>query len=132
MFHSGTVFLWLYWPSFNGAVVPEDQQYRAVINTYISLAACCVAAFACSAMFNSENKLEMVKKCAQTNLIFYNCSHPSKVHVQNATLAGGVAMGTSANLMVAPFVAAIIGAVAGIISTGGYKYLQVQYFLKAM
>lgn len=34
-------------------------------------------------------------------------------------------MGTAANLMVAPFGAAIIGGVAGIISTAGFKYLQV-------
>eukprot|EP00946_MAST-07B_sp_MAST-7B-sp1_P005013 g5013.t1 len=29
----GTVFLWMFWPSFNGALATEDQQYRVVINT---------------------------------------------------------------------------------------------------
>ena len=60
MLHSGTVFLWLYWPSFNSALAPGDDQHRAVINTYLALAACCVVAFAISALVSDENKFDMV------------------------------------------------------------------------
>lgn len=46
------------------------------------------------------------------------------VHIQNATLAGGVAIGTSANMMVSPVGALTVGVLAGIISTLGYQKLQ--------
>lgn len=44
--------------------------------------------------------------------------------MQNATLAGAIAIGSSANLMVQPFGAIIIGSIAGIVSVIGYRYLQ--------
>ncbi|PNF40087.1 Ammonium transporter Rh type B, partial [Cryptotermes secundus] len=55
----GTVFLWLFWPSFNSALVDGDDQHRAVINTYLSLTACCVTAFAISSMVSEEKKFDM-------------------------------------------------------------------------
>ena len=57
---TGTVFLWLFWPSFNSALAPGDDQHRAVINTYLALASCCVATFAISALINRRGKLDMV------------------------------------------------------------------------
>lgn len=45
------------------------------------------------------------------------------MHVQNATLAGGVAIGTTASILAEPHSAIIVGAVAGTISVLGYKYL---------
>jgi ammonium transporter Rh len=100
----GTIFLWVYWPSFNGGLALGDQRHRAVLNTYISLAACCLVSYAVSALLNHENKFDMV-------------------HIQNSTLAGGVAIGTSANLMIQPFGALIVGSIAGLISVVGYKYI---------
>ena len=44
---------------------------------------------------------------------------------QNASLAGGVAMGAIANFMVQPYAAIIIGSIAGLISCWGYRVLQV-------
>ncbi len=52
-----------------------------------------------------------------------------KVHVQNATLAGGVAMGTTADMVLQPFVPLVIGSIAAIVSVLGYKFLTVIFTL---
>ena len=43
----GTLFLFLYWPSFNGGLLDSatNQQERALVNTVISLAGSCMATF---------------------------------------------------------------------------------------
>ena len=57
----GTIFLWMFWPSFNaGAAAPGDAQQRAVINTYYSLCSCVMAAFAFSALVTPSKKFSMV------------------------------------------------------------------------
>ena len=48
-----------------------------------------------------------------------------KSDIQNATLAGGVAVGASANLLVNPWGAILIGMIGGIISVLGYTYVTV-------
>ncbi|XP_048584774.1 ammonium transporter Rh type B isoform X2 [Nematostella vectensis] len=102
----GTLFLWLFWPSFNSILVAPDYvaQHRAVINTYYSLAAACVVTFALSPLFQKGYKLNMV-------------------HIQNATLAGGVAIGTASNMVIYPWGALLVGSISGTISTLGYAYL---------
>ncbi|KAM6915541.1 ammonium transporter Rh type A [Xenentodon cancila] len=102
----GTVFLWMFWPSFNSAIADEGQsQLNAVVNTYLSLAACVLSAYAISSLVEHKGKLDMV-------------------HIQNATLAGGVAVGTCADMSIEPFGAMVIGLIAGIISTLGFKFLS--------
>ncbi|XP_076873765.1 ammonium transporter Rh type A [Brachyhypopomus gauderio] len=101
----GTVFLWMFWPSFNSAIAETKQeQLMAVTNTYFSLAACALAAYATSSLVEEKGRLDMV-------------------HIQNATLAGGVAVGTCADMSIGPFGAMVIGVIAGIISTVGFKFL---------
>ena len=73
------------------------------MNTYLSIAASCIAAFAVSIWF-AKGKFNMV-------------------HIQNATLAGGVAVGAVADQIVQPYGAMIIGTFAGILSTLGYQFL---------
>lgn len=47
------------------------------------------------------------------------------VHVQNATLAGGVAIGAIADLFIQPYGSLLVGGFAGILSTAGYAYITV-------
>ena len=49
-----------------------------------------------------------------------------KVHIQNATLAGGVAVGAVAHMIIHPWGAVLIGLAAGASSTAGYEYFQVR------
>eukprot|EP00882_Tetradesmus_deserticola_P015119 GHRQ01016097.1.p1 GENE.GHRQ01016097.1~~GHRQ01016097.1.p1 ORF type:complete len:343 (+),score=159.07 GHRQ01016097.1:214-1242(+) len=78
----GTLFLWMYWPSFNGALASiavtegvQDvdplqlpQQYYCVCNTLLSLLGSCLSTFATSSLLN-DGKFDMM-------------------HIQNASLAG--------------------------------------------
>ncbi|NXH78415.1 RHAG protein, partial [Hydrobates tethys] len=101
----GTLFLWLFWPSFNSAIASETiYQIKAIVNTYYSLAACTIVTFALSSLVDQRGKFSMVL-------------------IQNATLAGGVAVGTCADLSIHPFAAMCIGSIAGIISVLGFQFL---------
>lgn len=64
--------------------------------------------FVVSALVSHENKLDMV-------------------HVQNSTLAGGVAVGTVCNLLLGAHGAVLIGIIAGTVSVLGYRYLTVSW-----
>ena len=99
----GTLILWLYWPSFNG-VFAGDNQDRVAINTVLSLCGSAVAAFCCSRMFRATRKFEMMD-------------------IANATLAGGVAVGSAADLMIGPGAALLVGVTGGTVSTLGFIYL---------
>jgi hypothetical protein len=60
----GTCFLWIFWPSFNGALASASpgtsspQQFHCVVNTVLALLGACVATFAMSAAL--EGKFNMV------------------------------------------------------------------------
>lgn len=47
------------------------------------------------------------------------------VHVQNSTLAGGVAVGTVCNLLIGAHGAILIGIIAGTVSVLGYRFITV-------
>jgi len=90
----------MYWPSFNCALATGGSQQRTVINTILALCASCTATFCWSGIFR-KGKFDIVE-------------------IQNATLAGGVAVGCTADLIIHPFGALILGFVAGAISTFGF------------
>ena len=50
-----------------------------------------------------------------------------QTHIQNATLAGGVAVGSVANMAIQPWAAILIGFLAGFTSVVGYFYFSVSY-----
>jgi len=82
----------------------DEGRIRAVINTYYSLTASCIAAFAISALVLKE-KISMV-------------------HIQNATLAGGVGVGTMADQIIQPWAGVLIGAISGALSVLGFRYIM--------
>ena len=49
----------------------------------------------------------------------------SQEHLQNATLAGGVAVGACADMMLTPGGSVVIGSLAGVLSVCGFQYIQV-------
>jgi ammonium transporter Rh len=113
----GTGVLWIYWPSFVGATETGvlANESKCVMNTVIAPVASTVMTFAMSQ---------------------YVCAHGANkfdpVHIANCTLAGGVAIGSSARLaVVGPAGAMITGSCAGFVSVLGYKYstpyLQTKY-----
>jgi len=96
----GTVFLWLFWPSFVAGALPGgDGQTTALINTVLALLASTVVTFGLTPLL-MDGKI-------------------GTVPIQNATLAGGVSIGATANL-VGPFGALCVGGIAGLLSTWGF------------
>lgn len=67
----GTLFLWIYWPSFvaGAAVADSDQQQRALVNTILALSSSTVVAFITSSVCSADKRFR-------------------PVDIQNATLAG--------------------------------------------
>lgn len=58
---TGTLFLWMFWPSFNSAVTDHgDGQHRAALNTYLALASTVLTTVAISSLFQKHGKLDMV------------------------------------------------------------------------
>jgi ammonium transporter Rh len=100
----GTIFLWIYWPSFNSAISQQWNQQIVVSNTVSSLVGSCIATFLISRVIRPHGQFEMED-------------------VQNATLAGGVAIGASADITIGPGGAMIVGMIAGTISTLGFRFL---------
>eukprot|EP01087_Luapelamoeba_hula_P014629 TRINITY_DN4325_c0_g1_i1.p1 TRINITY_DN4325_c0_g1~~TRINITY_DN4325_c0_g1_i1.p1 ORF type:complete len:536 (-),score=83.66 TRINITY_DN4325_c0_g1_i1:37-1644(-) len=101
---AGTLFLYIMWPSFNAVTAePGEQQVRALTNTFLSLCGAVISSSIVSRWI-SHGKFEVV-------------------HLQNSTLAGGVVMGTAANLNISVAAAIACGLVAGAVSVLGYRFL---------
>lgn len=101
----GTLFLWVFWPSFNSALtIKGDDQHRAILHTFIGLSSSTITAFALSALFNKRGKLTMAD-------------------IQNVTLAGGVTVGASVDMMISPVAAYVLGIMGCTACFFGYRYL---------
>ncbi|RVE70723.1 hypothetical protein OJAV_G00067110 [Oryzias javanicus] len=102
----GTLFLWVFWPSFNSALTFKgDDQHRAILHTFIGLSASTITAFALSTLLNKNGKITMAD-------------------VQNVTLAGGVTVGASVDMMISPAAAYVLGMLGCTACMLGYKYLS--------
>ena len=99
----GTIFLFCFWPSFNAGVATGIDRLYAVTNTYVSICASVIGAFLMSSLLK-RGKFDMM-------------------HIQNSTLAGGVAVGTIAGSNIGLHGAMIIGTLAGMLSVLGFHFL---------
>lgn len=99
----GSMVLWVFWPSFCAAVVPQEFMQRTIINTVLALCGATLATYIVSSI-SRKGKVAIAD-------------------IANASLAGGVAVGATCNLL-HPASAFGIGALAGFICVMGYVHVQ--------
>eukprot|EP01097_Dermamoeba_algensis_P006724 TRINITY_DN4194_c0_g1_i1.p1 TRINITY_DN4194_c0_g1~~TRINITY_DN4194_c0_g1_i1.p1 ORF type:complete len:470 (-),score=53.86 TRINITY_DN4194_c0_g1_i1:128-1537(-) len=100
----GSVFVFCLFPSFNAALAPDGTQYRATVNTFISLLGSAVAAFIASK--------------AVVNRRFHISD------IQAGILAGGVAMASGHSILISPGAALVVGTIAGGLSVVSLNLIQ--------
>ncbi|XP_032936784.1 blood group Rh(CE) polypeptide isoform X2 [Catharus ustulatus] len=102
----GTVFVWVFWPSFSSILAENNEvHWNAVFNTYLALAVSAVAAFMLSALTSKDGKFRMA-------------------HIHSAVLAGGVTLSCTAGIIQHPWIAMILGLLGSVISILGSHCLQ--------
>ena len=71
---TGTIFLWVFWPSFNSGPVSDNPtlQRVAIVNTYFALAACVSGAFIMSSLVEKKFRLNMVRYFFIRTSIFWS------------------------------------------------------------
>jgi ammonium transporter Rh len=98
----GSMMVWVFWPSFCAAIVAPELVPATVMNVVLAL-------------------------CGSTILTYFATVVLRRgidaADIANATLAGGVAIGSTCDRVSLP-VAFAIGAVAGLISTFGFAVIQ--------
>uniref|UniRef100_A0A8C5IA24 Ammonium transporter AmtB-like domain-containing protein n=1 Tax=Junco hyemalis TaxID=40217 RepID=A0A8C5IA24_JUNHY len=99
----GTVFVWVFWPSFN-SILPFSKM-QAVLNTYLALAVSAVAAFMLSALTSKDGKFRMAQ-------------------IRSAVLAGGVTISCIAERIHHPWIAMLLGLLATGITILGSHCVQ--------
>jgi ammonium transporter Rh len=98
----GSMILWIFWPSFCSAIVPEAQFAQTVINVVLALCGATLATYIAGVLIR--------KKVAIAD-------------IANASLAGGVSIGATCNI-VGPTGAFVIGLLAGTLCVVGYTIIQ--------
>lgn len=85
------------------------SKHRVVINTVFALCSSGITAMAGSILLRGKFSME---------------------DIQNATLAGGVAVGSSSDLVVGPWASILIGMIAGLVSVVGFARLKAHLWEK--
>lgn len=98
----GSMVLWVFWPSFCAALVAPADVPRTAVNVILALCGSTIATYFASVKLRGKI---------------------SAADIANATLAGGVAIGSTCDLA-APGSAFGIGILAGIVSTFGFAIIQ--------
>ena len=97
----GSLVLWVFWPSFTSAVASPERVVLTAINTVFALAGATIATYICSKLIRGKVDIE---------------------DIANASLAGGVAIGSTCDIA-NPGMSMLIGIAAGILSTVGYSII---------
>jgi ammonium transporter Rh len=98
----GSMVLWVFWPSFCAALVAPSDVPKTAVNVILALCGSTLATYFASVKLRGKI---------------------SAADIANATLAGGVAIGSTCDLAV-PGIAFAIGILAGIVSTFGFAVIQ--------
>ncbi|XP_051489375.1 ammonium transporter Rh type A-like [Apus apus] len=101
----GTLILWVFWPSFVSVLCqPGDAQHRAILNTFLAMSTSALTTVVASSLLERDGKL-------------------SPSHLQNGSLAGGVAIGVVADMAVPPVAALALGSLSAMMCVLGFKFL---------
>jgi ammonium transporter Rh len=98
----GSMVLWVFWPSFCAALVAPDLVPTTAMNVVIALCGSTLATYGATVALRKSI---------------------SAADIANATLAGGVAIGSTCDLAT-PASAMVIGLIAGFASTFGFAVVQ--------
>ncbi|NXY51079.1 RHBG protein, partial [Ceuthmochares aereus] len=100
----GTLILWVFWPSFVAVLCqPGDAQHRAILNTFLAMSASAVTTVVVSSLLDKDGKL-------------------SPGHLQNGSLAGGVAIGVVADMAMPPVAALALGSLSAVVCILGFRF----------
>ncbi|XP_053937872.1 ammonium transporter Rh type B-like [Cuculus canorus] len=100
----GTLILWVFWPSFVAVLCqPGDAQHRAILNTLLAMSASSVTTMVVSSLLDKDGKL-------------------SPGHLQNGSLAGGVAIGVVADMAMPPVAALALGSLSAVVCILGFRF----------
>jgi ammonium transporter Rh len=99
----GTIFLWMFWPSFNCALALGNARHRTIFNTVMSMTGSCIVVFIFGPIFK-RGKFHMEA-------------------ILNATVAGGVVIGASSDIILSSWASILIGFGGGFISLLGFEVI---------
>ena len=97
----GSLLLWVFWPSFTSAVASPERVVLTAINTVFALAGATLATYIFTKLIRGKIDIE---------------------DIANASLAGGVAIGSTCDIA-NPGMSMLIGLAAGVLSTVGYAII---------
>ncbi|NXM74259.1 RHBG protein, partial [Serilophus lunatus] len=101
----GMLILWVFWPSFVAVLCqPGDAQHRAILNTLLAMSASTVTTVVASSLLERDGRL-------------------SPGHLQNGSLAGGVAIGVVADMTMPPVAALALGTLSAVVCVLGFRFL---------
>lgn len=93
----GTLLLWVFWPSFNGALATSTASMNmCILNTYFALIGSCISAYLTSFVYG--NRRFRITSCL------------------NPSLSGAVVVAASANLIYGGWLSYLVGSFVGTVS----------------